>query len=497
MALTLVFAFMPFLAKQLAGREMANKMFATKNQIETAHTAARIYVREAKNSLGEGVYKISNKSGSYRDFSVLESYGLPLGFNAKTVFGQDISLIIERKRKDNDGEEQSWQDDDYTTNAYLRIEKTDPNTNKKYLTPYQSAELMRMIGFFAKDFGNHIEVAVPAEVKYSDIVLKQESDDSLGFLVTLDMEHTDENGNSFKHNILNVDTLYANKGKFIETPETGVNASFKVLNINGDVDKSATKVNTISNLNIAYTKVSGNLNVAGNVTAKNLMLEHVGGYESSTGGLTVSIDTVSELQSLGQGIAEKDKTGGTLLGPLKRWIVDNNLDAGTLSFGTSSGRDFEVRLSNGSVFWSQDDYSTFASHNDTTSSNYGLKIGQLELADAGAALVMYNGTFGDMKNKETFGVLVKIAPAADTVLADIDINDFNNSEIKTLQNPFTENNATTDTCEAIINTYFQKSGNTVYDEKSLLQNIVCQYVFWERLERRINQRLLIESSCNN
>ena len=51
LALTLVFAFMPFFAKKLSSRDEAAQMYAATEQIETAYNAARIYLREQKEKL--------------------------------------------------------------------------------------------------------------------------------------------------------------------------------------------------------------------------------------------------------------------------------------------------------------------------------------------------------------------------------------------------------------------------------------------------------------
>ena len=60
LALTLVFAFMPFFANKLSSRDFASQMYTASEQIETAYNAARIYISEEKNNLP---YKKQELSG--------------------------------------------------------------------------------------------------------------------------------------------------------------------------------------------------------------------------------------------------------------------------------------------------------------------------------------------------------------------------------------------------------------------------------------------------
>ena len=90
LALTLVFAFMPFFANKLSSRDFAAQMYTATEQIETAYNAARIYIREEKNNLP---YKKQELSGN-NFVDVLEHYGLPLGFVQETNFKQKLSERI-------------------------------------------------------------------------------------------------------------------------------------------------------------------------------------------------------------------------------------------------------------------------------------------------------------------------------------------------------------------------------------------------------------------
>ncbi|MBR4859939.1 MAG: hypothetical protein IKV10_01415, partial [Alphaproteobacteria bacterium] len=92
LALTLIFAFIPFVASQLAARNVDAQMFASTRQINNAATAARIFIRENARHLSYGQTIIAGD-----DFAdVLEPYGLPLGFVPRTALGQDMVFVINK-----------------------------------------------------------------------------------------------------------------------------------------------------------------------------------------------------------------------------------------------------------------------------------------------------------------------------------------------------------------------------------------------------------------
>ena len=153
LALTLVFAFMPFFATKISSRDVAAQMYGASEQIETAYGAARIYLREEKDNLPYKKQELSKD----KFVDVLENYGLPLGFIPQTKFNQNISLIID---KNEDG-------------LYGFINVTSGN-----LSRVQLAELARRIGFYAKINGNNIEVDIPLDTIYSDVVSKKETDEN-------------------------------------------------------------------------------------------------------------------------------------------------------------------------------------------------------------------------------------------------------------------------------------------------------------------------------
>jgi hypothetical protein len=77
-------------------------------------------------------------------------------------------------------------------------------------------------------------------------------------------------------------------------------------------------------------------------------------------------------------------------------------------------------------------------------------------------------------------IILDIRPAGTTMLPDAYVNDINNDEFKILEKPLDDSASTID-CKSLINKY---EGN--YNKQSLSQYLICQYVYWQRIEQRIN-----------
>lgn len=266
LALTLVFAFLPFLAGKLSSRDMTNKLYSAKEIIDTAQIAARIYLTENIDSLTYKKHVYSDADDlppSDKNFvKTLEMYGLPLGFRAKTIFNQNIDFIIDKT--DVNGQPM--------VDAYLKINQGD-------MSKYQMAELARMIGFYAVKIkeGNkdYIKVYVPTteeETEFQDIVLRNEPANAGGFNADLNMN---------SNNIWNVSKM----GKdFSLTATVHGQGIFTDLTFDGSV--------AIDDLNVANNVVfRGTLETSGNITAFNIL--NGGNIGSSEDGPVTSISTTT------------------------------------------------------------------------------------------------------------------------------------------------------------------------------------------------------------
>lgn len=288
LALTLVFAFMPFFANKLSSRDFAAQMYTATEQIETAYNAARIYIREEKNNLP---YKKQELSGN-NFVDVLEHYGLPLGFVPETNFKQKLSLVID---KNQDG-----------IRGYVKVEGGN-------LSKIQMAELAHRIGFYAILTGSGIEVNIPIDTMYSDIVSKKETDENVGFLAELDM-----NNNSLDR----VGVLFARNGVF----ETG---QFTTLVLYG-VESTRDGKNKISDLyanRTVFQSADGGAALSllrGELNVSDLSLRTISKF-GTAGGFESNSAAVYEF-SMSEG-----KTGFT--GP-SDWRVHGSVRADNFSFVT-------------------------------------------------------------------------------------------------------------------------------------------------------------------
>jgi hypothetical protein len=77
-------------------------------------------------------------------------------------------------------------------------------------------------------------------------------------------------------------------------------------------------------------------------------------------------------------------------------------------------------------------------------------------------------------------VILEVRPAGTSLLPDVLIDTINNGGFSIIANPTQDDDSTVD-CRSIITSL----GN-VYNQKSLAQYIICQYVFWQRMEHRVN-----------
>ena len=435
LALTLVFAFMPFFAKKLSSRDEAAQMYAATEQIETAYNAARIYLREQKEKLP---YKREELSEN-RFVDVLENYGLPLGFVPQTAFKQKLSLVIDKNQNG--------------IRSYIKV-------GSGNLSKIQLAELARRIGFYADVKGTSIEVTIPIDVMYTDIVSKKETDENVGFLSELDM-----NDNS----IDKIGVLFARNAAF-------ESAQFNTLVLYG-IDSGRDGRNKISDMyaertvfqsadgGAALTLSRGELNVS------DLSLRTISKYGTAGGFESNSASVYDFAMSEG-------KTGFT--GP-SDWHVHGAVRADNFKFVVD-------RLDIGSYLDASRGQDVFI---DSTSLSYSTKMG-VEVKNIYAANIsLRDQTSYGLLNGQSGPLLIDIRPAGTSLLPDVYVDTINNDSFDIVADA-KDISGKTVSCKDIIT----EIGET-YNSKSLAQNIICQYVFWQRLESRINIKQCIEDGRND
>ncbi len=442
LALTLVFVFMPFLAHRLAVRDINAQMYSATRQIDTIRTAAKIYIEENATNLPYDETKISGDKLA----DLLEPYGLPIGFITRTALGQDISLVINKN--------------DQEISAIIRVEGGKINT-------MQRAELARRIGFYAafdpENESGNIDVGIHLGEVYSDVVRRNDGNSaSSGFLTDLDMGG---------FNLNNVANIFARRANFDtgESVTLSINGSesgrkernaIKVLNTNKtvfqSVDGEAALSLTRGSLNVGtfITRTVSKYGDAGNITATDASITS---FDMSAGRTSFS-------------------------GPGK-WSVGGNLVASRITFNVE-------RLDVGSFVNLTRGQDVFI---DATTLSYssasGIDVnsiyaGNITLREQTSNSIMHGGD----------GVtLLDIRPSGTSMLPDALVDTIDNGAFEILASP-TQDSDTTVNCNTIIS-----SIGSSYNAKSLAQYIICQYVFWQRLEHRIDiKQCLIEgrSDCN-
>ena len=424
LALTLVFAFMPFFAKKLSARDMAAQMYSATEQIETVYDITRNFLREEKENLP---YKKQEFSGNAM-VSLLGVYGLPMGFIPKTPFNQDISLVID---KNEDG-----------ILSYIKI------TSGK-LSKIQLAEMARRIGFYAVVKKGNIEVIVPIDTVYSDIVSKKETDENIGFLSELDM-----NDNSIDR----AGVLFARNGEF----ET---AQFNTLVLYG-VEAGRNEKNKISDMyanRTVFQSADGGAALSlgrGDLNVSDLSLRTISKF-GTAGGFESNVASVYDFS-----MAE----GKTAFSGPADWIVRGSVRADNFSFNVD-------RLDIGSYLDASRGQDVYI---DANSLEYNTKMGVDVKNIYAANISLRDQTSYGLLNDQTGPLLIDIRPAGTSLLPDVYVDTINNDSFEIIADPKDADSKLV-SCKDIITEL-----NGVYNKKSLAQNIICQYVFWQRLEARID-----------
>lgn len=438
LALALIFSFIPFFAGRLASRDLDSQMYAATQKVEVAQTAAQIFVRENANDLPYNTTKVSGNTFS----DLLESYGLPLGFVPRTALGQDISLVINKTP--------------LAVTAYLELSGGD-------LSPLQLAELARRIGFYASVSGDIITVGLALDAVYSDVVRRNESDlNNSAFLTDLDMGgYTFDNGGE----------IFARRGEF-ETAQIGTLSVFGVengRNTRNNIESMAANLAVFQSSlgESALSLTRGALHV-NNISARTLS------QFGDTGNFTSNAASAYDFAM----------TAGrtSFYGPLD-WTVGGDVISENINFSVERlDIDSYIDASRGQdVYIDPDELEV--------SSRTGIEAGTVIASN----ITMRDQTSDALNSGETGLVILDIRPSGTSVLPDVLLDGINNDAFEILAEP-TSDSDKTESCRDVI---AQLDNRVRYNAKSLSQYLVCQYIYWQRLEQRIDMKqCLLEGGTN-
>ena len=438
LALALILSFIPFFAGRLASRDLDSQMYAATQKVEVAQTAAQIFVRENANDLPYNTTKVSGNTFS----DLLESYGLPLGFVPRTALGQDISLVINKTP--------------LAVTAYLELSGGD-------LSPLQLAELARRIGFYASVSGDIITVGLALDAVYSDVVRRNESDlNNSAFLTDLDMGgYTFDNGGE----------IFARRGEF-ETAQIGTLSVFGVengRNTRNNIESMAANLAVFQSSlgESALSLTRGALHV-NNISARTLS------QFGDTGNFTSNAASAYDFAM----------TAGrtSFYGPLD-WTVGGDVISENINFSVERlDIDSYIDASRGQdVYIDPDELEV--------SSRTGIEASTVIASN----ITMRDQTSDALNSGETGLVILDIRPSGTSVLPDVLLDGINNDAFEILAEP-TSDSDKTESCRDVI---AQLDNRVRYNAKSLSQYLVCQYVYWQRLEQRIDiKQCLLEGGTN-
>ena len=425
LAVGVIFAFIPFMARQLSERNLDTRMYSATRQVDIAQTAARIFIRENAKNIAFDTTVVSGN-----DFSdLLEPYGLPLGFVPHTPLGQDIALVIHKTPTN--------------VSAYLELSGGD-------LSGIQIAELTRRIGFYATPADKNIRVGIDLSEIYSDVVRRNEPNlDNSGFLSDLDMG---------KFVLDNVGNLFAVRAEF----ET---AQIDTLTITGIESgrKARNSVKYMSSPKTVFQSKSGESALS--LTRGTLYADSVNTKTLSMFGDTGNLNVVDAA------IYDFAMTAGhtNFTGPAN-WNVRGNLVSNNITFSVER-LDISSYLN---TTRGQDVYI------DTESLQYSTKSGIETNSILVSNITMRDQTSNALSSGGSGAVILDIRPAGTSMLPDALTEEINNDEIKILAKP-SANDATTTDCATVIKAL---DGN--YNSQSLSQYLICQFVYWQNIEKRID-----------
>lgn len=425
LALTCIFAFMPFVATRLATRDTAAQMYASTRQIDIAHTAARIFVRENANALA---YNQTVFSGN-NFVDTLEPYGLPLGFIPRTAMGQDISLVVDK--------------DATNISAYLKMTGGD-------MSGVQLAEMARRIGFYASVDNGDLIVGIALDDAYSDVVRRNDIDlDSGAFLADLNMGG---------YSLENIGGIIMRRGEF----ETGEFTTLSLVGAeNGRKVKNAIKtINTDKSVFQSADGTSALSLTRGSLSVASVDARTVAAF-GDTGNFTArSAATYDFAMTAGR---------TSFTGP-NEWNVHGNVVSDKINFSVE-------RLEISSFLNASRGQDVYI-NTDTLeySANSGIQVGSIATSN----ITMRDQTSDALSQGQTGAVILDIRPAGTSILPDILVNGIDNAAFAIIASP-SRDSADTINCRSVIS-----STDSSYNAKSLAQYVVCQYMYWVRLEQRID-----------
>jgi len=462
LAIALIMLFMPFMAQKLSSKKSDSELSAIARQVNSAAHAAREFIRANKDNISYGQQTLVNN-----DFTdILEPFGLPLGFVPQTSAGQKISLLTGKNESGilsvialRDGNLSEIKRRELIT----RIGPDAATVDKDGILHGIGGWEKNLKTFGIKPDVSAIYILIPSDDDFSELVRrKTENMARAKFHTNLDMG---------TFSIKNTTSLSSKNAEFD-------NANFDTLSITGSGSdrKLRNKIGSLFANRAVFQKGNDDnpLNVyRGDLKANTLYAQSLFKY-----GLPGSVYVNSaSINSLSMSAGHNSFYG------MYDWDVHSDVILNNVSIDT------EYIEINGFINASRGQDVFIDKDELTYSSKSGIEAEKIITS----FITLRDQTSSALLSGNDSAIIMDIRPAGVSVLSDILLDTINNDSFQILKNPDL-NDGEVVTCRSIISAL---PSAPEYSAKSVTQNIICQFVYWQRLERRINiKQCLINGNSN-
>lgn len=462
LAIALVMFFMPFVAQKLSSKKNDSELSAIARQANSAAYAAREFIKASKDNLAYGQQHF--KDDDFTD--LLEPFGLPLGFVTQTSANQEISLFTGKKESE------------ILSVIVLRGGNLSELKKRELLTRIgpdaaiaDADGILHGIGGWEKNLKDFkikpdvsaVYILIPSDDDFSELVRRKAEN------LARAKFHTNLNMGNFS--IKNVVSLTTRNAEFDV-------ANFDTLSITGSGGdrKFKNDIGVLSTKRAVFQKGKDDNPLSiyrGDLKATALYAQTLFKY-----GLPGTIYANSaSLNSLSM------SAGHTGFYGMYDWDVHSDVILNNVSIDT------EYLEVNGFINASRGQ-DVFIDQDELT---YSSKSGVETESITTAFITLRDQISSALLSGDDSAIIMDIRPAGVSVLPDILVDTIDNDNFQILKNPDLDDGEVV-TCRSIISSL---SSSSIYNSKSVIQNIICQFVFWQRLERRIDiKQCLIDGNSD-
>ena len=450
-ALALAVAFMPAFVKKIASGNIHRENIAIASQMAAAFDASRAFVYEKFDDFPDGITTLAAA-----DFvQTLEPYGLPLGFAPMIPPNNPIPLRISKKGR-----------------AIFVV----LSASGEKFGEMRRAEILARLGFWGAVLdddgivrgatGGWEEADIPNEMALDphDIMVRVPEDEEFSELVARNAKnpaknifHSDLNMDG--NNVSGIGSLSAIGGKI-----KNIGAGEFALSGTETDRKNKNDIGIVRAGKVWFSAADGNPLT---ITRSDL----------KTGQFSVSsIANYGDMPSL---------TAGTLT------IRDFNMTAGRTGFAGPNTWNIKTsayftnitlsveKLSIASFLDTSRGQDVFLNADNPDQLEYTAGSGVRANEMKADSIVLRDQISSDLLAGGTGAALIEIRPAGTSILPDILISGINNDNIK-IPAAAADNSGNTESCKNIIIALGGK-----YNSASAAQNVICQFVMYNRIEHRI------------